>query len=110
MNATDTATRKKPDLKQYLDPTGVQVLKKRLIAGQITPSVFKQTLTRQMVSQFFLEYTHPVDHALEKMAGILKRERSLIRQAAKNRKEAVDADSETGLSQPFPLPSSKKME
>ncbi|WP_144079183.1 hypothetical protein [Nitrospina gracilis] len=97
---------KKPDLKQYLDPTGVQVLKKRLVAGQITPTVFKQTLTRQMVSQFFLEYTHPVDRAWEKMTGILRRERSLIRHTAKNRKQLEDA--ETGFSQPFPLPSSKK--
>ncbi len=108
MTTMDTAMAKIPDLKQYLDPTGVQVLKKRLVAGQITPTVFKQTLTRQMVSQFFLEYTHPVDRAWEKMTGILRRERSLIRRADKDKKEL--SEPETGLSHPFPLPSSKKMQ
>lgn len=99
----------KTNLREYLDPTGVNVLKKRLIAGQITPVVFKETLKRQMVSQFFQDYTHPVDRAWEKMTKILTRERSLIR---RRQEEAHHAENgiQIDWGQPFPLPPSKKPE
>ncbi|NIQ02966.1 MAG: hypothetical protein GWM98_08980 [Nitrospinaceae bacterium] len=47
-------------LRNQLDPRGIQVLKKRLAAGEITPQVFKDILKRQMVKQFFQSYRNPI--------------------------------------------------
>ncbi|CAI2717815.1 hypothetical protein [Nitrospina watsonii] len=108
MMTLDDAMTSTTDLKRYLDPTGVHVLKKRLRSGQITPTIFKQTLKRQMVSQFFMDYTHPVDRVWSKMATILRRERRLIDTRSQNNGGEPEAQPELG--QPFPMPTSKKME
>ena len=38
-------------LSAMLDPRGVRILKRKLLAGEITPRVFKEVLKRQMVKQ-----------------------------------------------------------
>ena len=48
------------ELRSHLDPTALQVLKKRLATGKITPQVFKDILKRQMVKYFFQSYRHPL--------------------------------------------------
>ncbi|MFQ5483294.1 MAG: hypothetical protein ACE5ER_11115, partial [Nitrospinaceae bacterium] len=46
-------------LSSMLDPRGLQVLKKKLIAGQISPQVFKEVLKRQMVKLALQHRTRP---------------------------------------------------
>ncbi len=50
----------KEELRSYLDPTALRILKKRLVSGKITPQVFKDILKRQMVKYFFQTYRHPL--------------------------------------------------
>ncbi len=50
----------KGELRSYLDPTALRILKKRLVSGKITPQVFKDILKRQMVKYFFQTYRHPL--------------------------------------------------
>lgn len=108
MTVMDETMKPKPNLKEYLDPAGVAVLKKRLGTGQITPKIFKETLKRQMVSQFFQEYTHPVERAWEKMVRVLTRERSLIRRRGDTQHGSDGEDTvRIDWGQPFPLPPSK---
>lgn len=40
------------DLTSTLDPRGVAVLKRKLIAGEISPDLFKGVLKRQLVKQY----------------------------------------------------------
>ena len=41
------------ELRNYLDPIAIRILRKRLVSGEITPQVFKDILKRQMVKYFF---------------------------------------------------------
>lgn len=47
-------------LRSQLDPHALQVLKKRLVAGKITPRLFKDILRRQMVRYYFEAHPHPL--------------------------------------------------
>ncbi len=48
------------ELRSYLDPIAIRILKKRLVSGAITPQVFKDILKRQMVKYFFRNYRNPL--------------------------------------------------
>ena len=48
------------ELRSYLDPTALRILGKRLVAGKITPQVFKDILKQQMVKYYFQTYRHPL--------------------------------------------------
>ena len=48
------------ELRNYLDPIAIRILRKRLVSGEITPQVFKDILKRQMVKYFFRNYQHPL--------------------------------------------------
>jgi len=47
------------ELRNYLDPIAIRILRKRLVSGEITPQVFKDILKRQMVKYFFRNYQDP---------------------------------------------------
>lgn len=55
-----------------LDPQGVRFLEKRLLAGEISPHVFKDILKYQMVKQYFQDYVHPFDRVWQKMMDFIK--------------------------------------
>lgn len=55
------------ELRDYLDPTAIRILKKRLVSGKITPRVFKDILKRQMVKYFFQTYRHPLIKSWENL-------------------------------------------
>ena len=48
------------ELRSYLDPIAIRILRKRLVSGGITPQVFKDILKRQMVKYFFQNYRSPL--------------------------------------------------
>lgn len=50
----------KGELRSYLDPTALRILKKRLVSGKITTQVFKDILKQQMVKHFFQAYRPPL--------------------------------------------------
>jgi hypothetical protein len=53
------------ELRSHLDPTGIRILKKRLVSGKITPQVFKDILRRQMVKYYFQTHRHPLAKSWE---------------------------------------------
>ena len=69
MNGTKSMTK---NLNLSLDPDGVHFLEKRLVAGEISPHVFKDILKHQMVKQYFLNYVHPLDRVWQKVTDFTK--------------------------------------
>jgi len=59
-------------LRAQLDPRGLRVLKKRLLAGEITPKVYKDILKRQMVKQYFQNYVPPLTRFKDHMKGTIR--------------------------------------
>ena len=60
------------NLKLSLDPQGVHFLEKRLLAGEISPHVFKDILKYQMVKQYFQDYVHPFDRVWQQILNFTK--------------------------------------
>ena len=58
-------------LRDYLDPAVLRTLQKRLMRGQISQGVFKETLKRMMVGHFFNQYSHPVESLGRKIKAFL---------------------------------------
>ena len=69
MNSTKNMNK---NLNFSLDSNGVHFLEKRLIAGEISPHVFKDILKRQMVKQYFHDYVHPLDRVWQKVTDFTK--------------------------------------
>ncbi len=65
-----------------LDPNGVHFLEKRLMAGEISPHVFKDILKHQMVKQYFQDYVHPLDRVWERVTDFTKTRFHSIRKSA----------------------------
>jgi hypothetical protein len=75
------------ELRSYLDPIAIRILKKRLVSGEITPQVFKDILKRQMVKYFFQNYRNPLAATWESWQYSVKKR---IRLAGGNRQGQGD--------------------
>jgi len=62
-----------------LDPQRVRFLEKRLLAGEISPHVFKDILKYQMVKQYFQDHVHPFDRVWRKIMNLTKTRVKFIR-------------------------------
>lgn len=78
------------DMKSFLDPRGVNVLKKKLIAGEISPKLFKEVLKRQMLKQYYQRHSRS-------MGALMK---SLFRNLAKIVQQRRDARQDNRQAQP----------
>jgi hypothetical protein len=67
------------ELRSHLNPTALQILKKRLVSGRITPQVFKDILKQQMIKYFFQTYRHPLLKSWENRWGSPRKQRKDIR-------------------------------
>ena len=74
------------NLTSSLDPRGVEVLKRKLIAGEISPELFKGILKRQLGKQLDREqsrwFRNAVKSVFHNMAEALQNARGAIRVAS----------------------------
>lgn len=73
-----------------LDPRGVEVLKQKLVAGEISRETFKAVLKRQMLKRYY-----------ERRAfGFSRIMKGLARQMARNLRKSKERDGNGGEAQP----------
>ena len=90
MNGTNSMNK---NLNLSLDPNGVRFLEKRLMAGEITPHVFKDILKRQMIKQYFQNYVHPLGRAWQRVTEFTQTRFQFIRKPAHFMEEpAIDLE------------------
>lgn len=80
------------NLNLSLDPQGVRFLEKRLLAGEISPHVFKDILKYQMVKQYFQDYVHPFARVWGKMMNFITTRLKFIRKQSPFMAEAISSN------------------